>query len=73
MFLHVIPLKSGHTVMEEVLDKDPRQFIIGELYKHHFYLETELLETGTYTLAYYKIMVGSVIILWQMFIMRTCC
>jgi len=56
---------SDHTVMMEVLDKDPRQLTIGELHAHHFYLETELLETGRDTLAYYKIMVGSVIITWQ--------
>ncbi|XP_065885365.1 glycylpeptide N-tetradecanoyltransferase-like isoform X2 [Dysidea avara] len=64
-YVPVIPLKSGHTIMMEVLDKDLRKLTINELHKHRFYLETELLETGTDTLAYYKITVGSVIIMWQ--------
>ena len=64
-FVPVIPLKPGHTTMEETLDKDPKQLTIFELHKHRFYLETALLETGTDTLAYYKIKVGSVIITWQ--------
>ena len=61
----VIPLKPGHTILREVLNKDPRDLTIAELHEHCFYLETELLETGRGTLLYYKIMVGSVIIEWQ--------
>ena len=64
-FVPVIPLKPGHTTMEETLDKNPKQLTIFELHKHRFYLETELLETGTDTLGYRKIRVGSVIITWQ--------
>ena len=61
----VIPMKPNHTILNEVLDKDPRQLTIAELHQHHFYLETEVLEVGRGTLSYYKIMVGSVIIEWQ--------
>ena len=61
----VIPLKPGHTILREVLNKDPRDLTIAEFHEHCFYLETELLETGRGTLSYYKIMVGSVIIEWQ--------
>ena len=64
-FVPVIPLKQKHTILKEVLDKDPRQLTIAELHKHHFYLETEILETGKGTLSYYKIILGSVTIEWQ--------
>ena len=64
-YVPVIPLKFGYTEVEEVIDKDPREFTIGELHSHRFYLETELFKTGSGTLRYYKIMVGSVIIVWQ--------
>ena len=64
-YVPVIPLKPGHTILREVLNKDPRDLTIAELHEHCFYLETELLETGRGTLSYYKIMVGSVIIEWQ--------
>ena len=60
----VIPLKPGHTILREVLDKDPRDLTIAELHEHCSYLETELLEKGR-SLSHYKIMVGSVIIDWQ--------
>ena len=64
-FVPVIQLKPNNSTIEEILDKDPRQFTIGELHEHRFYLETELFETGTDTLTYYKINVGSIIIVWQ--------
>ena len=64
-YVPVIPLKPNHTILSEVLDKNPRQLTIAELHQHHFYLETEVLETGRGSLSYYKIMVGSVIIEWQ--------
>ena len=64
-FVPVIPLKQNHTILDEVLDKDPRQLTIAELHKHHFYLETEVLKAGEGTLSYYKIMLGSVTIEWQ--------
>ena len=61
----VLPLMPNHIVLKEVLDKNLRQLTIAELHEHCFYLETELLEAGRGTLSYYKIMVGSVIIEWQ--------
>ena len=64
-YVPVIPLMSNHTILKEVLHKNPRHLTIAELHEHCFYLETELLETGRGTLSYYKIMVGSVIIEWQ--------
>ena len=64
-FVPVIPLKQYHTILNDVLDKDPRQLTIAELHQHHFYLETEVLKTGEGTLSYYKIMLGSVTIEWQ--------
>jgi len=35
-YVPVIPLKSNHTTMIEIPDKDPRQLTIGELHKHFF-------------------------------------
>ena len=64
-YVPVMQLKFGYTEIEEVLDKDPREFTIGELHSHRFYLETELFKTGSGTLRYYKIMIGSVVIVWQ--------
>ena len=64
-YVPVIPLKFGYTKVEEVINKDPKEFTISELHSHRFYLETELFKTGNGTLRYYKIMVGSVIIVWQ--------
>jgi len=63
-FVPVILLKPGHATIEDTLNKDPKQFTIFEFHKHSFFLETALLETGTDTLAYYKIRVGLVIITW---------
>jgi len=65
-YVPVIPMKPKCTILEEVLDKDPRQLTIAELHKHHFHLEAEVLGTGKGTLSYYKIMIGSgIIIEWQ--------
>ena len=61
----VIPLKPNHTELHEVLDRDPSQMTIGELHKHRFYLETEILETGPDTCTICRIMIGSVAIVWQ--------
>ena len=61
----VVPAKSGHTIMEETLDKDPSQMTIGELHQHRFFLETELLEVGSNKFTICKIVVGSVQIVWQ--------
>ena len=63
-YVAVLPLMPNHTILKEVLNKNTRHLTIAEL-QHCFYLETELLETGRGTLSYYKIMVGSVIIEWQ--------
>ena len=64
-YVPVIPLKPNHTIINEVLDQDPKKLTIAELHQHHFYLETEVLETGRGTISYYRIMIGSVIIEWQ--------
>ena len=64
-YIPVLHLKRDYTQVEEVLDKDPREFTIWELHKHRFYLETELFKTGSGTLRYYRIMLGSLIIVWQ--------
>ena len=61
-FIPVIPLKSSHISITEQIDVDPRQYTIAELHKHRFYLETEL---GSGTLTCYKIVVGSLFIVWQ--------
>ena len=61
----VLPLKFGYTEIEEVINKNPKEFTIGELHEHCFFLETELFKTGCGTLRNYKIMIGSVIIVWQ--------
>ena len=63
-YIPVIPLKLGYTKIQEVIDKDPRNFTIEELHKHRFYLETELFKTGNNTIQCYKIMIGSVAIVW---------
>ena len=64
-YIPVLHLRKDYTEVEEVIDKDPREFTIWELHNHHFYLETELFKTGSGTLRYYKIMLGSVKIVWQ--------
>ncbi|XP_065907962.1 uncharacterized protein [Dysidea avara] len=65
-YVPVISLKKfSHLLIEEQLDVDPRQYTISELHKHRFYLETELLQSGSGTLTCYKIMVGSLFIVWR--------
>ena len=51
--------------MHEVLDKDPSQMTIGELHKHRFYLETEVVQNGPDTCTICSIKIGSVTIVWQ--------
>ena len=57
--------KPGHTMIEEVLDRDPKKMTIYELHKHRFYLESELFQTGSDTCTICKIVIGSVTIIWQ--------
>lgn len=66
-YIPVIPLKSrvDYTYFEETLDEDPTDFTIGDLHKHRFYLETEVLNIGSNTLTIYRIIVGSIHIIWQ--------
>ena len=64
-FVPVIPLKLGHTTIEEALDKDPKQLTIEELHKHRFFLEDKIFEIGPNTLAHYTIYCGSLKITWQ--------
>ena len=64
-YFPVVPVKSGYTTMHEDLDRDPSQMTIGELHKHRFYLETEVIQTGPDTCTICSIKIGSVIIIWQ--------
>ena len=66
-FFPVIPLESkvNYTYFEERLDKDPSEFTIGDLHKHRFYLETEVLNIDSNKLTICKIFVGSIYIVWQ--------
>ena len=64
-YFPIIPLKSAHTPMTELLNKDPSKMTIFELHKHRFYLETELLQTGPNTTTICRIVIGSVTITWQ--------
>ena len=64
-YFPVIRLKPNHTELHEELDRDPSEMTIGELYKHRFYLETKILETGPDTCTICRIMIGSVAIIWQ--------
>ena len=64
-YFPVVPVKSGHTTMHEDLNKDPSQMTIGELHKHRFYLETEVIQTGPDTCTICSIKIGSVTIVWQ--------
>ena len=57
-YFPVIPVKSGHTTMHEALDKDPSKMTIGELHKHRFYLETEVIQTGPDTCTICSIKIG---------------
>ena len=59
-----LPLKLNHTILKEVLYKDPKQLTIASLSQHHLYLEN-MLETA---LSCCKIMMGSPIIEWQIHI-----
>ena len=67
-YFPVIPLKSGHITMHEDLDRDPSTMTIGELHKHRFYLETEVIQTGPDTCTICSIKIGSVTIVWQIYI-----
>ena len=64
-YFPIMRLKPAHTVVTERLDKDPCTMTIYELHKHRFYLETELLQTGPDTCTICRIMIGSVMITWQ--------
>ena len=64
-YFPVIEVKPNHTELYEDLDRDPSEMTIGELHKHRFYLETEILKTGPDTCTICKIMIGSVAIIWQ--------
>ena len=57
--------KPSHITIEEILEVDPSKMTIGELHEHRFYLETEYFRTGKDTLTFYKIIIGSVMIFWQ--------
>ena len=64
-YFPVIPVKSGHITMHEHLDRDPSEMTIGELHKHRFYLETEVIQTGPDTCTICRIKIGSVTVVWQ--------
>ena len=64
-YFPVIRVKPDHTELYETLDRAPSQMTIGELHKHRFYLETEILKTGPDTCTVCKIKIGSVEIIWQ--------
>ena len=64
-YFPVISVKPNHTELHEDLDRDPSQMTIGELHKHRFYLETEVLNTGPDTCTICRIKIGSVAIVWQ--------
>ena len=64
-YFPVIEVKPNHTELYEDLDRDPSEMTIGELHKHRFYLETEILKTGPDTCTICRIVIGSVAIIWQ--------
>ena len=64
-YFPVIKVKPNHAELHEDLDWDPSQVTIGELHKHRFYLETEVLNTGPDTCTICRIKIGSVAIVWQ--------
>ena len=64
-YFPVIKIKPNHTELCEKLDRDPSEMTIGELHKHRFYLETEILKTGPDTCTICRIVIGSVMIIWQ--------
>ena len=70
-YFPIMPAKSNYTVMHEELDRDPSQMTIGELNKHRFYLETKVIQDGPDTCTIRKIMIGSVVIVWQIHINHT--
>ena len=56
--------KLDHTIMREVLHKDPNQMTIGDLHKHRFFIEMEITKKpDSCTISW--IVIGSVIIEWQ--------
>ena len=64
-YFPVIKVKPNHTELHEELYRDPSEMTIGELHKHRFYLETEILKTGSDTCTTCRIVIGSVMIIWQ--------
>ena len=64
-YFPVISVKPNHFELHEILDRDPSQMTIGELHEHRFYLETEILKTGSDTCTICRIKIGSVEIVWQ--------
>ena len=64
-YFPVIKVKPNHIELHEDLDRDPSEMTIGELHKHRFYLETEILKTGPDTCTICRIVIGSVAIIWQ--------
>ena len=61
-YFPIIPVKPGYIMMHEALHRDPSQMTIGELHKHRFYLETEIIQTGPDTCTICSIRIGSVTI-----------
>ena len=64
-YFPIVPMKPAHTAITEQLAKDPSKMTIFELHKHRFYLETKLLQTGPDTCTICRIVIGSVMITWQ--------
>ena len=64
-YFPVTRFKPGYTTMHEDLDRDPSQMTIGELHKHRFYIEKEIVQNGPDTCTIYKIIIGSVKIDWK--------
>ena len=56
--------KPDHTIMREVLDKDPTKITIGDLHKHRFFIEMEITKKPD-SCKISWIVIGSVIIEWQ--------
>ena len=66
-YFPLIPMKSSHIAIIEELAEELSKITLFELYKHRFYLETELIQTGLNTCIYTKcnIATGTVKITWQ--------
>ena len=64
-YFPVIVVKPGYTEMHEDLHRDPSQMTIGELQKHRYYLEKEVVQAGPDTCTICRIVIGSVKIVWQ--------